>query len=77
VAELLGAPMLREAGLFDPAGVGRLVAKCRAAEGRPLGNADQMAFLGVLSAQLVWFGLCREAPRRDPPPPMRIVDRAG
>jgi asparagine synthase (glutamine-hydrolysing) len=77
VAELLGEPMLREAGLFDPAGVERLVAKCRGGGARPLGNADNMAFLGVLSAQLVWFGLCREAPRRVPPPPMRIVDRAG
>ncbi len=77
VAELLGEPMLREAGLFDPEGVGRLVAKCRGAVGRPLGNADDMAFLGVLSAQLVWFGLCREAPRHAPPASLRIVDRAG
>ena len=77
VAELLGEPMLREAGLFDPVGVGRLVAKCRGATGRPLGNADTMAFFGVLSAQLVWFSLCREAPRRIAPPLLHIVDRAG
>jgi len=80
VAELLAEPMLREAGLFDPEGVRRLVAKCaavREAAGRPLGNADNMAFLGVLSAQLVWFRLCREAPRRVSLPSMRVVDRTG
>ena len=36
----------------------------RAVRGGPLGNADNMAFVGVLSAQLVWHELCRTPPRR-------------
>src|SRR5689334_20101987 len=58
VGDLLGEASLRDAGLFDPAGVARLVLKCREAlQGGPLGNADNMAFIGVLSAQLVWHEL--------------------
>jgi asparagine synthase (glutamine-hydrolysing) len=77
VAELLGEASLREAGLFDPAGVARLVLKCReAVRGGPLGNADNMAFVGVLSAQLVWHELCRAPRRRAAPIVARIIDRS-
>ncbi len=78
VGDLLSDTALREAGLFDPGGVARLVAKCREGlRGGPLGNADNMAFVGVLSAQLVWHELCRTAPRRGPPLEIRVVDRCG
>lgn len=76
VAELLGEASLREAGLFDPAGTARLVLKCReAVHGGPLGNADNMAFVGVLSAQLVWHELCRTPTRRTAGAGARIIDR--
>lgn len=76
VAFLLGGAALREAGLFDPAGVARLVATCREGlRGGPLGNADTMAFVGVLSAQLLWHELCRTPPRRATVPEIRIIDR--
>ena len=51
VAELLGTASLKDAGLFDPAAVAKLVEKCRA--GRALGFGDNMAFVGVLSTMLV------------------------
>lgn len=77
VAALLDEAALREAGLFDPASVARLVTKCRdGLQGGPLGNADNMAFVGVLSTQLVWHELCRTAPPRPPAMAMRIIDRS-
>lgn len=51
VAELLSAERVRDAGYFDAAAVGRLVEKCRA--GRAIGFADNMAFVGILSTQLL------------------------
>ena len=77
VGDLLCEAALREAGLFDPGGVARLVTKCREGLlGGPLGNADNMAFVGVLSAQLVWHQLGRAAPPRPPPLEIRIIDRS-
>jgi asparagine synthase (glutamine-hydrolysing) len=78
VAALLGEASLRESGLFDPALVARLVAKCRDGlqGGAPLGNADNMAFVGVLSTQLVWHELCRTPPPCPPPGEARIIDRS-
>jgi asparagine synthase (glutamine-hydrolysing) len=55
VDEVLAPARVAEAGLFDPAGVSALLAKCRGARGpAPLSNADNMAFVGVLSTQLLW-----------------------
>ncbi len=51
VCELLDAPSIERAGLFDSAAVARLVEKCRA--GRAIGFGDNMAFIGVLSTMLV------------------------
>lgn len=51
VAELLSPECLREAGLFDPSAVGRLMEKCRS--GRVTGFADNQAFVGVLSTMLL------------------------
>jgi asparagine synthase (glutamine-hydrolysing) len=49
--EVLSAGALRAAGCFDPAAVARLVAKCRA--GGAIGAADNMAFVGIVSTQLL------------------------
>ena len=51
VGDLLAERRIREGGVFDPAAVGKLYEKCRA--GRAIGFADNMAFVGILSTQLV------------------------
>jgi asparagine synthase (glutamine-hydrolysing) len=51
VEELLSAPALERSGYFNPQAVRKLAAKCRA--GGPIGVGDNMAFVGVLSTQLV------------------------
>lgn len=51
VERLLSAPALEASGYFDPPTVRKLAAKCRA--GGPIGAGDNMAFLGVLSTQLL------------------------
>ncbi len=51
VEEALSAGSLARAGCFSPASVEKLVAKCRA--GRAIGTADNMAFVGILSTQLL------------------------
>jgi asparagine synthase (glutamine-hydrolysing) len=66
VDDVLAPSRVTEAGLFDPASVGALLAKCRAARGPvPLSNADNMAFVGVLSTQLLWESFVEARP--DPP----------
>jgi asparagine synthase (glutamine-hydrolysing) len=64
VAELLDGPSLRDAGLFDPAAVGKLVEKCRA--GRALGFGDNMAFVGIVSTMLLHEQMVRTAPSAVP-----------
>ncbi len=61
VAELLGEARLRDAGLFDPKAVGKLLAKCQA--GRVIGFGDNMAFVGILSTMLVHDQFIRSAGR--------------
>lgn len=61
VDEVLSADAVRDAGLFDPTAVGMLVDKAR--NGRTIGTRDNMALVGILSAQL-WhdqFIRCRGA----------------
>lgn len=49
--ELLAPRAIAEAGLFDPERVGKLVEKAK--EGQVIGVKDNMAFVGILSAQIV------------------------
>ena len=51
VSELLSRRRIGETGLFDANGVSRLVKKC--SQGRAVGFADNMAFVGVLSTMLI------------------------
>jgi asparagine synthase (glutamine-hydrolysing) len=51
VDELLSPARIRDAGLFDPKAVGLLVEKFR--RNRVVGVKDNMAFVGILSSQLV------------------------
>jgi asparagine synthase (glutamine-hydrolysing) len=53
IAEQLAPAAIRAAGIFDPAAVAQLWAKCRAQGDAPPSNADDMALTGVLSTQLL------------------------
>jgi asparagine synthase (glutamine-hydrolysing) len=79
IDELLAEPLVREANLFDPAGVSRLVAKCRRADGQGavLTNADNMALVGVLSTQALWHELVKKPPRRVQPSSLHVIDRSA
>ncbi len=59
--EALSPQAIREAGLFDPDRVGKLVEKVRA--GQAIGVKDNMAFVGILSAQLVVDRFIKHFPR--------------
>jgi asparagine synthase (glutamine-hydrolysing) len=56
VREVTSERALEEAGVFDPALVSGLVAKCERSAGRTLGNTDNMRALAVLSTQLLHDG---------------------
>jgi asparagine synthase (glutamine-hydrolysing) len=71
IGEVTSPAALRDAGVFDPVAVSRLLLKCRArAGGEPFSNTDNMAVVGVLSTQL----LHRELVARpfDPGPPVTL-----
>ncbi|MCZ7551926.1 MAG: asparagine synthase (glutamine-hydrolyzing) [Anaerolineae bacterium UTCFX2] len=80
VSELLSPACLQQAGLFKPAAVQSMVGKL-AAGGR-LGETDDMALAGILSAQLVWKQFVADFNRYLPPPLRsedltRAISRAG
>ena len=65
VAEVVSERAVTEAGVFDPAAVGRLWRKCRShPSGEEFSNADNMALVGVLSTGLLFEQLVRGAPDR-------------
>jgi asparagine synthase (glutamine-hydrolysing) len=51
VETLLAPHRVREDGIFNPVGVGQLLAKARS--GQTIGIKNNMGFVGVLSTQLV------------------------
>jgi asparagine synthase (glutamine-hydrolysing) len=69
VEEALSARSLGASGYFDPQAVRRLVAKCRA--GGVMGVGDNMAFVGILSTQLLDSQFVRSGPEylREQPEP--------
>jgi asparagine synthase (glutamine-hydrolysing) len=62
VAELFSAQRLRDAGYFDVAACTRLFEKCR--QGKAIGFADNMAFVGILSTLLLDQDLVRRPAAR-------------
>jgi asparagine synthase (glutamine-hydrolysing) len=58
VREALGATAVRESGLFQADAVAQLVDK--AERGGALGETDNMALVGILSAQVLHRRFCRE-----------------
>jgi asparagine synthase (glutamine-hydrolysing) len=59
VAQALSEARLKDAGYFEPGAVAKLLRKC--AQGRALGFADNMAFVGVLSTMLLHELFVRKA----------------
>ena len=53
VTERLSEAAVKSGGIFNPAGVGKLVKKCRRMSGEHLSFKDNMAFVGILSTQLL------------------------
>ncbi len=78
IDEALGEHRVAEAGVFEPAAVAQLLRKCRAgAAGRPFSNADNMAFTGVLSTQLLHAALVARPVVPLPIEPKTLVDRVA
>lgn len=78
IAEMMSPEVAEAAGVFEPAAVAQLWAKCRAKAATPqFSNTDNMAVVGVLSTHLVWQQLVH-APAEAPPPSQvrTIVERA-
>lgn len=53
-AEMISSPALADSGLFAPDAVNGLTKKIRDMGGARTGNRDIMAFLGILSTQVLW-----------------------
>jgi asparagine synthase (glutamine-hydrolysing) len=60
--DLLCAPAVRDAGVFEPQPVAQLLRKCRARGAGAFSNADNMALVGVLSTQLLHHQLIAQSP---------------
>jgi asparagine synthase (glutamine-hydrolysing) len=57
--EVTSPRAVADAGIFDPALVRALVAKCSRTAGELLGNTDNMRLMAVVSTQLVHHGFVR------------------
>src|SRR5688500_11087751 len=63
VEEMLAEPNVADAGIFEPKAVAQLWNKCRSrARESHFSNTDNMAFIGVLSTQLVHDRFVRQRP---------------
>lgn len=58
VGELLSERALNEAGLFNPVAVGKLTARIE--HGKPVGETDDMALVGIISTQLLHHQFVRD-----------------
>lgn len=77
IEEAMSAETTAAAGVFEPAAVTQLWAKCRAKAATPqFSNTDNMAVVGVLSTHLVWRQLVHAPAAATPPATVRtVVDR--
>jgi len=71
VAELLSPAAIGRAGYFSAPAVQKLLAKCRS--GAPIGAADNMMFVGVLSTQILDSLFVRHPAEAAPPAPLPAV----
>lgn len=76
VSDLLEEGSLGRAGIFQPQAVRRLLRRTADAEGRPVGNSDNMALVGVVSTMLLHEQHVERPPDRGRPRNLRtVVDR--
>jgi asparagine synthase (glutamine-hydrolysing) len=77
VDEMMSAEVAAAAGVFEPAAVVQLWAKCRAKAATPqFSNTDNMTVVGVLSTHLMWQQLLRAPADVAPPSQVQtIVER--
>lgn len=72
VESVLSSRALSDAGVFEPRAVAMLWRKCRQASAdQPLSNSDDMALVGVVSTQLLYEQLLRQAPTAVVPRPLQ------
>ena len=79
VAELLSARAVEDAGIFDPAAVERVRAKCQASLDSGLSETDEMALVGIVSTMLLHDRLVARPALAEALEPTRVVvgDTAG
>jgi asparagine synthase (glutamine-hydrolysing) len=70
IADLFSESALRSSGIFNPISAGRLYQAVR--QGRPLGETDEMALIGILSTQLLHQLFVKESSFR---PKLAAIDR--
>jgi asparagine synthase (glutamine-hydrolysing) len=77
VEDAVSEQSLASAGLFEPEGVRRLFAKCRAGDAPQFSNADNMALVGVLTSQLLHRQFADAVTQRPVPAqtPTTLIDR--
>ena len=81
VNEISDSSALRDAGIFEPALVERLIDKCRRMRGLRMSNTDNMRILAVLSTMLTHRQFIAADGRgnhdEEPPQPMLVIDMLG
>ncbi len=74
IEEAMSAETAAAAGVFEPAAVARLWAKCQAKAATPqFSNSDNMTVVGVLSTHLIWQQFLQAALVVTPPASVRTV----
>jgi asparagine synthase (glutamine-hydrolysing) len=73
VREMLSGSRLRDAGIFDPDAVERLVHKCESAGESGVGETDEMGLVGMISVMLLHEQLVARPSLAEPREPTRFV----
>ena len=66
VSDLFSTAMVAKAGLFSQKPLERLIQKCRRLSDTHLSFRDNMAFVGTLSTQLLWYHFIENFQMPDP-----------
>jgi asparagine synthase (glutamine-hydrolysing) len=79
LGEVLSPTAVRRAGIFEPAVVASLAAKCVRTQGLRMSNTDNMRILAVISTQLLYEqfvvgGGARRAGDQAPAEPLTVID---
>lgn len=75
--EVMSAELTAQAGVFEPAAVAQLWAKCKAKAAGQFSNTDNMAVVGVMSTHVVWRDLIAASPSTRVPATIRTVIERG